>query len=84
MPKPFPNLTGSGCHVHVSLWQGDKNVFDDGKDGLGLSRSAYNFIGGVMNAAQRAVLDHQPDGQFLQAHQRAGHDSPAPPGRPTR
>jgi glutamine synthetase type III len=52
MPKPFANLTGSGCHVHVSLWQGGKNLFDDGNDGLGLSRQAYNFIGGVMNAAQ--------------------------------
>jgi glutamine synthetase len=51
MPKPFLNLTGSGCHVHVSMWQGDKNLFEDGKDGLGLSRTAYNFIGGVMNAA---------------------------------
>jgi glutamine synthetase len=51
MPKPFMNLTGSGCHVHVSLWRGGKNVFDDGKDGFGLSRAAYNFIGGVMNAA---------------------------------
>jgi len=51
MPKPFANLTGSGCHVHVSLWQGDKNAFDDGKDGFGLSRTAYNFIGGVMNVA---------------------------------
>jgi len=51
MPKPFANLTGSGAHVHVSLWQGNKNVFDDDKDGLGLSRIAYNFIGGVMNAA---------------------------------
>jgi glutamine synthetase type III len=51
MPKPFANLTGSGCHMHVSLWQGDKNMFDDGTDGLGLSRKAYNFIGGVMNAA---------------------------------
>ena len=51
MPKPFLNLTGSGCHVHVSLWQGGENLFDDGNDGLGLSRTAYNFIGGVMNAA---------------------------------
>jgi glutamate---methylamine ligase len=51
MPKPFLNLTGSGCHVHVSLWQGGKNLFDDGNDGLGLSRTAYNFIGGVMNTA---------------------------------
>ena len=21
MPKPFANLTGNGCHAHVSLWQ---------------------------------------------------------------
>jgi glutamate---methylamine ligase len=52
MPKPFANLTGSGCHVHVSLWKGGKNLFEDGNDGLGLSRTAYNFMGGVMNAAQ--------------------------------
>jgi glutamate---methylamine ligase len=52
MPKPFANLTGSGCHVHVSLWKDGKNLFEDGNDGLGLSRTAYNFIGGVMNAAQ--------------------------------
>jgi glutamine synthetase type III len=52
MPKPFANLTGSGCHVHVSLWKDGRNIFEDGNDGLGLSRAAYNFIGGVMNAAQ--------------------------------
>jgi glutamine synthetase len=51
MPKPFLNLTGSGCHVHLSLWQGGKNAFEDRNDGFGLSPSAYNFIGGVMNAA---------------------------------
>ncbi|MGZ8417467.1 MAG: type III glutamate--ammonia ligase [Methyloceanibacter sp.] len=51
MPKPFMNLTGSGCHVHVSLWQRDRNIFEDGSDAIGLSRSAYSFIGGVMNAA---------------------------------
>ncbi|MCJ7598820.1 MAG: type III glutamate--ammonia ligase, partial [Methyloceanibacter sp.] len=51
MPKPFANLTGSGCHVHVSLWQGERNLFADGADGFGLSKVAYNFIGGVMNAA---------------------------------
>jgi glutamine synthetase type III len=51
MPKPFAHLTGNGCHMHVSLWKGNKNLFDDGNDGMGLSREAYNFIGGVMNAA---------------------------------
>ena len=30
MPKPFTNLTGSGCHAHVSLWdkRGKTNLFD--------------------------------------------------------
>jgi len=27
MPKPFSNLTGNGCHAHVSLWNNDKNNF---------------------------------------------------------
>ena len=36
MPKPFPNLTGNGCHVHVSLWtKAGKNVFEDAKGELG-------------------------------------------------
>jgi glutamine synthetase len=52
MPKPFSNLTGNGCHVHVSLWKGKgKNVFSDPKGELGLSREAYQFIGGVMHSA---------------------------------
>src|ERR1700756_3393414 len=54
MPKPFANLTGSGCHVHASLWstKAKKNVFDDPKDELGLSRIAYHFVGGVMHSAE--------------------------------
>ena len=52
MPKPFANLTGSGCHVHVSLWSGkNKNVFADKNGELGLSKTAYHFIGGVMHSA---------------------------------
>jgi glutamine synthetase type III len=51
MPKPFSHLTGNGCHVHVSLWKGDTNMFDDDGDPMGLSRAAYNFIGGLINSA---------------------------------
>ena len=74
MPKPFVNLTGSGCHVHVSLWQGDKNLFDDGNDGLGLSRTALQLHRRVDERGERALLDHQSDGELLQAHQCAGDD----------
>jgi glutamine synthetase len=52
MPKPFHNLTGNGCHAHVSLWNGKNNKFLDKKDNLGLSKLAYNFLGGIMNNAQ--------------------------------
>jgi glutamate---methylamine ligase len=54
MPKPFINLTGSGCHVHASLWstRTNKNVFDDPKGELGLSQTAYHFVGGVMHSAE--------------------------------
>ena len=52
MPKPFQNLTGNGCHAHISVWNGKKNKFLDKKDKLGLSKMAYHFLGGVMNNAQ--------------------------------
>ncbi|HET9545899.1 MAG TPA: hypothetical protein VFO88_10015, partial [Gaiellaceae bacterium] len=32
MPKPFSHLTGNGCHFHMSLWDGDTNLFLDEDD----------------------------------------------------
>jgi len=54
MPKPFSNLSGNGCHVHVSAWDlaGGENVFRDSAGEMGLSRTAYHFIGGVMHNAE--------------------------------
>ena len=52
MPKPFQNLTGNGCHAHVSVWQGNNNKFLDKGDRLGLSKLAYNFLGGIMKNAE--------------------------------
>ena len=53
MPKPFPNLTGNGCHVHVSIWdqKKKKNLFLDENGELGLSKLGYSFIGGIMKSA---------------------------------
>ena len=54
MPKPFMNLTGNGAHFHLSLWDGERNVFLDEGDprGLGLSETAYHFIGGLQQHAR--------------------------------
>jgi glutamine synthetase len=49
MPKPFSHLTGSGAHYHMSLWDAktDRNLFMDEADPNGLSKLAYQFIGGL-------------------------------------
>jgi len=52
MPKPFANLTGSGLHMHSSLWDAETGaeLFADPADprGLGLSPMAYHYIGGLI------------------------------------
>ena len=48
MPKPFVNLTGNGCHIHLSMWQGDVNAFEAGDD---ISPLAKHFIGGLLHSA---------------------------------
>ncbi|MCS5654100.1 MAG: type III glutamate--ammonia ligase, partial [Candidatus Marinimicrobia bacterium] len=52
MPKPFEKLTGNGCHAHVSLWSGKENKFLDVSNRYGLSRTAYNFLGGILKFAE--------------------------------
>jgi glutamine synthetase len=62
MPKPFSHLTGNGCHFHMSLWDGDTNVFLDEGDarGLGLSETAYHFIGGLKKHAKAYIAVTAP------------------------
>ena len=62
MPKPFTNLTGNGCHCHVSVWDktGKKNMFLDKKDELGLSKTGYNFLGGIMESADKMAAIFNP------------------------
>lgn len=62
MPKPFANLTGNGCHVHASLWstRDGSNVFEDESGELGLSRTAYHFIGGLVHSAEAVCAITNP------------------------
>ncbi len=59
MPKPFANLTGNGCHFHVSLWKDGENVFErdpsDDPRRLGLSELAYQFVGGLKANAKAYI-----------------------------
>ena len=62
MPKPFAHLTGNGCHSHVSVWDktSKKNLFLNKKDGLGLSKLAYDFLGGIMHNAEELCAIFNP------------------------
>jgi glutamine synthetase len=52
LPKIFPDKSGSGSHVHISLWQNGENILSELKNGYGLSETAGRFIAGI--------LDHLP------------------------
>ena len=56
MPKPFSDRTGSGLHVHYHLADAKtgKNLFVSEKDkrGLGCSKLAYHFVGGIFDHAR--------------------------------
>ena len=55
MPKPFSNRAGTGSHFHISVADGkNKNLFLDAKDksGMGLSKTAYHFLAGILEHAR--------------------------------
>lgn len=71
MPKPFADRTGSGLHLHLSLWRDGESAFPEGTDvrGLGLSSLAYEFTAGILEhaAALQAVL-----GPSVNSYKRTG------------
>lgn len=64
MPKPFAHMTGNGCHFHMSLWKDGENVFairpEDDPHGLGLSKLAYHFLGGLKAHARAYIAITAP------------------------
>jgi glutamine synthetase len=48
MPKPLADRNGSGMHVNVSLFRGERNAFFDAKDRLHLSKTAKHFLAGLL------------------------------------
>jgi len=56
MPKPFTSVTGNGLHVHQSLWTLDgEPLFRDETDDLGISKTAYRYIGGLLEHGRAAA-----------------------------
>jgi len=48
-PKPVPDAAGSGCHLHVSAWRGDRSALYDDRDPGYLSRDGDAWVGGLLH-----------------------------------
>lgn len=75
MPKPFTDHPGSGMHTHVSLFEGDENVFYEAGAQYQLSATGRRFIAGV--------LHHMPEitavtNQWINSYKRLAWGGEAP------
>jgi glutamine synthetase len=52
MPKPIQGAWGSGMHLHLSLFEGDRNAFFDATDPYYLSKTARAFTAGLLHHAR--------------------------------
>ncbi len=60
MPKPFTDHPGSGMHTHVSLFEGDRNAFNEAGAQYQLSKVARQFIAGLLaHSAEITAVTNQ-------------------------
>jgi glutamine synthetase len=60
MPKPFTEHAGSGMHTHLSLFEGDRNVFFEAGAEYQLSKIGRSFIAGLLrHAAEVTAVTNQ-------------------------
>ena len=46
-PQTGPD-TGNGAHVHLSMWEGDRNLMAGGEGPAGMERRAEGFVAGIL------------------------------------
>ena len=60
MPKPLESVQGSGMHLHLSLFKDEQNAFHDGDDPYNLSKTAKQFMAGLLrHAAEITAITNQ-------------------------
>ncbi|WP_349827721.1 type I glutamate--ammonia ligase [Brevibacterium litoralis] len=76
MPKPLADQPGNGMHTHVSLFEGETNVFYDPSAEYSLSKLGRQFVAGL--------LKHTPEiaavtNQYVNSYKRmwTGHEAPS-------
>lgn len=75
MPKPMITSPGSGMHTHLSLFQNGKNAFHEPGAEYGLSRTARQFIAGLLRHAPEYTA---VTSQFVNSYKRLWGAQEAP------
>ena len=75
MPKPVLGITGTGRHVHPSLFKDDRNAFFDKNDRYHLSKVAKCYIAGLLKHALEITA---VTNQWINSYKRlvAGYEAP--------
>ena len=56
MPKPLAGSNGSGMHVNMSLFRGERNAFFEAKDRLHLSKDVKHFMARILKYAPELTV----------------------------
>jgi len=75
MPKPFTEHPGSGMHTHMSLFEGDTNAFFDPSSQYHLSKTAKQFIAGLLRHAPEITA---VTNQYVNSYKRLWGGGEAP------
>jgi glutamine synthetase len=75
MPKPIFGQNGSGMHCHMSLFKDGKNLFFDPKDEFHLSKTARQFMAGILTHIREITL---VTNQWVNSYKRLvpGYEAP--------
>ena len=75
MPKPIPEVNGSGMHTHQSLFQGNRDAFYEAEDEHHLSLVGRRFIAGLIRHAPEITL---VTNQWVNSYKRLvpGYEAP--------
>jgi glutamine synthetase len=75
MPKPLEKHAGSGMHLHLSLFEGDRNVFHAPGVEEPLSERGRQFLAGILaHAAELTLLTNQ----WVNSYKRLANGFEAP------
>ena len=76
MPKPFTDHPGSGMHTHLSLFEGERNVFYEEGAPLQLSQEGRSFIAGLLkHAPEYSAITNQWVNSYKRLH--GGGEAPS-------